>query len=167
MNGLFVDDMIHAATKNELRDRFIRDYKADFDITLEDAMSLFSLDGDKTEQEGPCHPPGHIRAGDSRRVQDVGVEVLQAQEDADAAGCSAKADCLKTPDLVKQKVHRSFVPKLQFAASWVSLRCYITFSDTQLDRFCASAGLSNWAALHHVMGYLEENPSLKLTYWKG
>ncbi len=34
MHGLLVDDMIHAATNDNLRDQFICEYKADFDITL-------------------------------------------------------------------------------------------------------------------------------------
>ncbi len=30
-----------------------------------------------------------------------------------------------------------------------------------------SAGPLHWVALHHVMGYLEENPSFKLSYRRG
>ena len=41
MHGLFVDDMTHATTNDELRDQFIREYKADFNITLEDVLSSF------------------------------------------------------------------------------------------------------------------------------
>ena len=41
MHGLFVDDMIHAATSDKLRDQFIREYKANFNITLEDVLSSF------------------------------------------------------------------------------------------------------------------------------
>ena len=41
MHGLFVDDIIHAATSDELRDQFISEYREDFDITLEDVMSSF------------------------------------------------------------------------------------------------------------------------------
>ncbi len=37
----------------------------------------------------------------------------------------------------------------------------------QLARFCASAGVLHWAVLHHLMGYLEHNPSFKLTYSEG
>ena len=68
-------------------------------------------------------------------------------------------DCPESSDPVKQKIFRSFAAKLQFAASWV--RCDIAFTVSQLARFCASAGPSHWAALHHVMGYLEANPSFK------
>ena len=35
------DDMIHTATSDELRDQFISEYREDFNITLEDAMSTF------------------------------------------------------------------------------------------------------------------------------
>ena len=42
MHGLFVDDTIHASMSDELRDQFICEYQADFDITLEDIMSSFS-----------------------------------------------------------------------------------------------------------------------------
>ena len=38
--------------------------------------------------------------------------------------------------------------------------------NAQLARFCASAGPSHWAALHHLMEYLEGKPSFKLTYRK-
>ena len=38
---LFVDDTIHAATSDELRDQFIREYREDFDINLEDVLSTF------------------------------------------------------------------------------------------------------------------------------
>ncbi len=65
--------------------------------------------------------------------------------------------CPETPDQCEQKVYSWFVAKLQLAASWI--RCDIAFSASQLARFCASAGASEWAALHHVMGYLETNPS--------
>ena len=41
MHGLFVDDMIHAATNDELRDQFTREYREDFDIALEDVVSTF------------------------------------------------------------------------------------------------------------------------------
>jgi hypothetical protein len=39
-----------------------------------------------------------------------------------------------------------------------------SFAVSTLARFCASAGPSHWAALHHLMEHLEGFPSLKLTY---
>ena len=41
MHGLFVDDTIHAATSHELQDEFLREYREDFYITLEDVVSTF------------------------------------------------------------------------------------------------------------------------------
>jgi hypothetical protein len=66
------------------------------------------------------------------------------------------------PDPRKQKFYRSFVAKLQFAATWV--RFDITFAVSQQARSCASAGSSHWAALHHLMTYLAGTPSFKITY---
>ncbi len=74
-------------------------------------------------------------------------------------------DCPIIPDAKRQKYYLSFVAKLQFAASWV--RFDISFAvaqPPQLARFCASAGPSHWAALHHLMEYLDEFSSFKLTY---
>ena len=77
-------------------------------------------------------------------------------------------DCPILPDARKQKYYRSFVAKLQFAATWV--RFDTSYTVAQLARFCASAGPSHWAALHHLiipMGYLEYNPTFKLAYLAG
>jgi hypothetical protein len=41
MHGLFVDDMIHSLTSKIISDKLISEYQEDFDITLEDLMSLF------------------------------------------------------------------------------------------------------------------------------
>jgi hypothetical protein len=70
-------------------------------------------------------------------------------------------DCPELPYPSKKRYYRSFVAKLQFAASWI--RFDISFVVSQLALFCASAGTPRWAALHHVMEYLEWFPSLKFT----
>jgi hypothetical protein len=66
------------------------------------------------------------------------------------------------PDPSKQKFYRSFVAKLQFAASLI--RFDISFAVSQLARFCASAGSTHWAVLHHLMEYIEGLPSFKIAY---
>jgi hypothetical protein len=71
-------------------------------------------------------------------------------------------DVPELPDQHKQKYYRSLVAKLQFAETWVQID--IAFTVSQLARFCASAGVSQWAALHHLMEYLEGNPGFKITY---
>jgi hypothetical protein len=74
-----------------------------------------------------------------------------------------KDDAPKIPDPKEQKIYRSFVAKTQFVANWV--RYDVSFAAAQFACFCASAGV--WAALHHVMGYLNSNPCFKLVYWRG
>ena len=68
-------------------------------------------------------------------------------------------DCPETPDPREQKMYRSFLAKAQFVAHWI--RYDIAFATSQLARFCASAGVTHWAALHHLMGYLSYQ-SIKL-----
>ena len=65
-------------------------------------------------------------------------------------------DIPESPDPRKQKQYRSFVAKLQFAATWI--RFDISFVVSQLARFCASAGETQWAALRHLMEYLVAHP---------
>ena len=74
-------------------------------------------------------------------------------------------DCPETPDPREQKMYRSFLAKAQFVAHWI--RYDIAFATSQLARFCASAGVTHWAALHHLMGYLSYQSSFKLTYRSG
>ena len=81
-------------------------------------------------------------------------------------GVAFKAkDVPELPDPLKQKYYRSFVAKLQFAATWI--RSDISFAVSQLARFCTSAGTAQWAALHHLMEYLSNQSSFKITYHRG
>ena len=52
------------------------------------------------------------------------------------------------------------IAKVQFAAYWI--RSDISYTASQLARFCASAGPSHWAALMHLIGYLIHRPSFKI-----
>jgi hypothetical protein len=73
-------------------------------------------------------------------------------------------DYPETPDPREQpeKLYRSCLAKIQFAAQWI--RYAVSFATSQLAWFCASAGPSHWAALHHLIGYLSYQSSFKLTY---
>jgi hypothetical protein len=75
-----------------------------------------------------------------------------------------KDDCPIVPDPRKQKLYRSFIAKLRFAATWI--RFDTSFAAAQLARFCASAGETHWAALHHLMEYRDAHSSFKRTYRK-
>ena len=54
------------------------------------------------------------------------------------------------------------IAKVQFAAYWVRLD--ISYTASQLARFCASAGPSHLGALTHLIGYLIHRPSFKIVY---
>ena len=55
--------------------------------------------------------------------------------------------------------------KLQYVATWV--RFDISFTCSQLAGHVHNPGPPHWAALHHLMEYLENYPSFKLEYKQG
>ncbi len=62
MHGLFVNDMIHASTSDDLRDKFMSEYQEDFYITLEDVMSSFLGMGIKhNKRDLPIHLDKYIQ----------------------------------------------------------------------------------------------------------
>ena len=69
------------------------------------------------------------------------------------------------PDKKRQEFDRSIPERPQFAATWV--RFDMSYKVGQYTRFCASAGSSHFAALHHLMEYLERHPSFKLDCHNG
>ncbi len=74
------------------------------------------------------------------------------------------SECPELPDPVKQKQYQSMIAKVQFAAYWI--RFDISYTTSQLARFCASAGPSHWAALTHLIGYLIHRPVGHGSSWK-
>ena len=62
MHGLFVDDMIHAATNDYLRDQVIRECKADFNITFEDVVTTFlRMEIELNKKDIAIHHYTHVR----------------------------------------------------------------------------------------------------------
>ena len=163
IHGLFVDDMMHVPTCERLKKEFMDKYSKDFDITGGGLMETFlGMQVEQSKSTVRLHLDNYIRelldeykayAQKSLRPKRVPIQpgLILTQEDSPIV-----------PEKRKQKFYRSFVAKLQFAASWV--RFDISYTVAQLARFCASAGSSHWAALHHLMEYLEHVPSFKLTY---
>jgi hypothetical protein len=166
MHGLFVDDMAHASTSEKLKQEFIAEYKGDFQITYDDLMTSFlGMEVEQDQDSIRLHLDSYIQDTLSE-YKAVIKKFVKPKQVPMQPGLVLEHDmCPETPDPREQKVYRSFVAKLQFAASWI--RCDLAFTASQLARFCASAGPAQWAALHHVMGYLEANPSFKLTYRRG
>ena len=144
---------------------FLELYQRDFEITGGGPMETFLCM--EVEQPGKVT---RIRLHLNTYIQEVLTEykayikkALRPKRDPMTPGAVLNnEDCPITPDPRKQKYCRSFLAKLQFAASWIR----ISFTVSTLARFCASAGPLHWAVLHHVMEYLEsfKFPSFNLTY---
>ena len=163
MHGLFVDDMMHVPTCDKLRDEFLTLYQKDFEITGGGLMETFL--GMEVEQPGKViklHLDSYIQEVLKDYKEYIKKSLRPKRVPMSPVLVLDNEDCPDLPDPRKQKYYRSFVAKLQFAASWI--RFDIAFSVSSLARFCASAGPSHWAALHHMMEYLEGFPSFKLTY---
>jgi hypothetical protein len=144
MHGLFVDDMIHAVMNDNLRDQFIRAYKADFNITLEDVMASFiGIEIEHNKKDIAIHLDTYMR--ETLDEYKMAVSKILKPKKVQPGVMLEQEDSPETPDRVKQMVYRSFVAKLQFGASWI--RCDIAFTASQLARFCASAKFSGTVAL--------------------
>ena len=163
IHGLFVDDMMHMYSSDEMKDEFLALYKKDLEITGGCKMETFL--GMAVEQKDKS-----IKIHLDNYIKDVLTEYsayikksLRPKKVPISPGVVFKAeDIPESPDPRKQKQCRSFVAKLQFAATWI--RFDISFVVSQLARFCASADEAQWAALHHLMEYLAAHPSFKIKY---
>ncbi len=145
---------MHVPTCDKLRDEFLEIYKKDFEITGGGLVETFP--GMEVEQLGKV-----IRLHLDSYIQEVLTEykayikkALRPKKVPMSPGLVLNNEhCPITPDPRKQKYYRSFIVKLQFAASWI--RFDTSFTVSTLARFCASAGPLHWAALHGRMEYLE------------
>ena len=156
IHGLFVDDMMHIYSCDAIKDEFMQLYSKDFEITGGRQMKTFlGMQVEQTARSIKIHLDHYIK------------EVVEGYAEYIKKALRPKKvpiapNVILKPDPRKQKFYRSFVAKLQFAATRV--RFDIAFAVSQLARFCASAGSSHWAALHHLMEYLAGAPSFKITY---
>jgi hypothetical protein len=163
MHGIYVDDMMHASTSDKLKREFIDAYSRDFDITFEDTMTSFlGLEIEQSSHGIKIHLDNYIQEVIDDYKKHFKKLLKPKKVPMQPGVVLDNQDCPEEPDPRLQKIYRSFAAKLQFASSWV--RCDTSFTTSQLARFCASAGPSHWAALQHLMGYLEANKSFKLHY---
>jgi hypothetical protein len=163
IHGLFVDDMMHVTTSDALLDEFMKKYTADFNVTGGGLMETFlGLEIIQTKHHIKLHLDHYVR--DLLREYKTYIQmILRPKKVPISPGVILTSDsCPQIANLRKQKFYRSFLAKLQLAASWI--RFDISFTVSQLARFCASVGAPQWAALHHLMEYLEGLPSMHITY---
>ena len=165
IHGLFVDDMMHVPTCDALKQEFMENYTKDFQITGGCLMETFlGMQVEQSKGKIRLHLDNYIRETLDEYKEFAMKSLRPKQVPIQPGLILEKDDCPIVPDPRKQKFYRSFIAKLQFAATWI--RFDISFAVAQLARFCASAGKTHWAALHHLMEYLDAHSSFKLTYRK-
>ncbi len=150
-------------TCDELKKEFMEKYSKDFEIPGGGLMkTLLEMEVEQSGNTIKLHLDCYIQQVLAEYKAYI-KKVLRPKKVPISPGVILNPeDVPELPDQRKQKYYRSFVAKLQFAATWVCID--IEFTVSQLARFCASAGVLQWAALHHLMEYLEGNPSFKITY---
>ncbi len=121
IHELFVDDMMHIATNNKLKNEIMEKYSRDFNIMggsfiktllgmeIEQSNRSIEMHLDHYIREMPNEYKAYIKK--SLRPKPFSPGVILRPEDS-------------------QKICRSFVAKLQFVASWI--RFDISFAESQL-----------------------------------
>jgi hypothetical protein len=169
IHGLFVDDLQTASTSQTLMDKFLEEYSREFEITGGEVMSTFlGLQVDQVQSEIHLHMDNYVSSVLSeykdfirKTLRPKALPVapnLQLVQEVATKGRMAAKDPLGSQ-------FRSFVMKLQYVATWV--RFDISFTCSQLAGHVHNPGPPHWAALHHLMEYLENYPSFKLEYKQG
>jgi hypothetical protein len=163
IHGLFVDDTMHICTNNKLKNKFMEKYSQDFNLTRGGLMRTFlGLEIEQSNRLITLHLDHCVRDMHNKYKTYIKKSLRTKRVPIQLGVILRQEDSPTLPDPSKQKFYRLFVAKLQFAASWI--RFDISFAVSQVARFCASAGATHWAALHHLMEYVEGLPSFKVTY---
>jgi hypothetical protein len=148
IHGLFVDDMMHISTNTKLKNEFMEKYSKDFSITGGGFMKTFlGMEIEQSNRSIKLHLDHYVREMLNEYKTYIKKSLRPKRVPFSPGVVLRPEDSPTLPDPSKQKFYRSFVAKLQFAASWI--RFDISFAVSQLARFCASAGSTHWAALHH------------------
>ncbi len=128
IHGLFVDDMMHISSCDELKKEFMDKYSKSFKITGGGLMKTFL--GMEVEQSGKT-----IKLHLDSYIQQVLAEykvykkMLRPKKVQISPGFILKLeDVPELLDQLMQNYYRSFVAKLQFAATWVRIDIALTVS---------------------------------------
>jgi hypothetical protein len=131
IHGLFVDDMMHISSCDELKKEFMDKYSKDFEITGGGLMKTFL--GTEVEQSGKTiklHLDCYIQQVLAEYKVYIKMMLRPKKVPILPRVILKQEDVPELPDQRKQKYYRSFVAKLQFAVTWV--RIEITFTVSQL-----------------------------------
>ena len=119
IHGLFVDDMMHVPTCDRLKAEFLEKYTKDFDITGGGLMETFlGMQVEQSKKAIRLHLDNYIRELLDEYKAYATESLRQKLTQIQPGLVLTQMDCPIMPDARKQKFYRSFVAKLQFAASW-------------------------------------------------
>ncbi len=154
---------MHISSCDKHRAEFMKKYATDFEITGGGLMKTFlGMEVEQGDAGINLHLDHYIQAV-LTEYKDYIKKSLRPKKVPISPGVFLHPDQVPAVlDKLKQKFYWSFVAKLQFAATWIWMD--ISFTVSQLARFCASAWTVQWAALHHLLKYLDGYPSFKITY---
>jgi hypothetical protein len=123
IHGLFVDDMMHISSSNELKQEFMAKYSMDFQITGGGLMKTFlGMEVEQSRKTIKLHLDCNIQqvlADYKEYIKKVPISPGVILNPADVPVLL---------DLRKQKYNQSFVAKLRFAATWVRIDIAYTTS---------------------------------------
>ena len=118
LHGLFVDDMMHISSSDELKQEFMEKYSKDFQITGGGLMKTFL--GMEVEQSGKTiklHLDCYIQQVLSDYKEYIKKTLRPKKVPISPGVILDPTDVSVLPDACKQKYYQSFVAKLQFAAT--------------------------------------------------
>ena len=158
--------MMHIYSCDVMEDEFLALYKKDFEITSGDKMETFlGMVVEQDDKSIKIHLDNYVKEVITEYSTYIKKSLRPKKVPISPGVVFKPEDVPELPDPLKQKHYRSFVAKLQFAATWI--RFDISFAVSQFAHFCASAGSAQSAALHHLMENLDAHPSFKIKYSRG
>ena len=116
-----------------MKDEFLALYKKDFDITGGTKMETFlGMVVEQSSKSIKIHLDNYVKDVVAQYAEYI-KKALRPKKVPISPGVAFKPeDASELPDPLKQKYYRSFVAKLQFAATWI--RFDISFAVSQLAR---------------------------------
>jgi hypothetical protein len=135
IHGLFVDDMMHRdiATNNKLKNEFMEKYSNDFSITGGGFMKTFlAMEIEQSNRSIKLHLDHYIREMLNEYKTYIKKSLRPKRVPFSPGVILRSEDSPTLPDPSKQKFYRSFVAKLQFAASSISRLQYRSWLDSVL-----------------------------------
>ena len=108
MHGIFVGDMLHTSTSEELTRKFIKEYKRDLEISCKDIMTSFLRMGvEQDEKSIKLHLDTYVQEILDEYKSTIKKFLKPKQVPMQPGVTLEHDDCPETPDPREQKIYRS------------------------------------------------------------